>query len=278
MTHWFEAEVAEEVGVKCAVLFSHIAYWVEQNERNETNLKDGKYWTYNTMAAFQDMFPYMSYNQIRRGIEKLRQEGFIVTRNYGKRDKTLWYTLGDKGIAYRRLQYMRISDVDGQWQKCQMQLAKMPNANGKNAKSTIITNNNTYNNTDTPRNGKDYKDVDKVIEEYNKICTSLPRCLRATKKRRDKIATRLTEYTLDDFTEAFRKAEESDFMKGQAGGRGWRANFDWFIENDENVAKVLEGRYDNTKGGGVEGKTRDAETSGDASGNSGYYENLPDVW
>lgn len=269
MTHWFETEVAKEVGVKCAVLFSHIAYWVEQNERNKTNLKDGKYWTYNTMAAFQDMFPYMSYNQIRRGIEKLRQEGFIVTRNYGKRDKTLWYTLGDKGIAYRRLQYMRISDVDGQWQKCQMQLAKMPNANGKNAKSTIITNNNTYNNTDTPRNGKDYKDVDKVIEEYNRICKSLPKCVRATKKRRDKIATRLKEYTVEDFITAFEMSERSEFLSGRR--TKWKASLDWFIQNEDNLAKVLEGRYD-------EAETGNAESEGNASGGGSFYEDIPNVW
>ena len=41
----------------------------------------------------------------------------------------------------------------------------------------------------------------------------------------------------------FKKAEASDFLKGK-NGRDWQATFDWLIK-DNNMAKVLEGNYDN---------------------------------
>ena len=149
------------------------------------------------------------------------------------------------------------------------------NLHGGSAK--IAPNNNIYNkynNTDNTICGnksqiRDYKDVDKVIEEYNRICKSLPKCMRATKKRRDKIATRLKDYTLDDFVKAFEMSEESDFLSGRR--TEWRASLDWFIQNEDNLAKVLEGRY-------VETKTGNAEAEGHSSGDSEFYEDLPDVW
>ena len=40
-----------------------------------------------------------------------------------------------------------------------------------------------------------------------------------------------------------RRAAATPFLAGE-GARGWRANFDWFIANDTNVRKVLEGLYE----------------------------------
>ena len=42
-------------------------------------------------------------------------------------------------------------------------------------------------------------------------------------------------------------------MRGEVAGSTWRANFDWFVENDLNVVKVLEGKYDNNNGNGNNG-------------------------
>ena len=58
-----------------------------------------------------------------------------------------------------------------------------------------------------------------------------------------------TGYTLEDFQRVFEKAESSDFLKGK-NKRDWSATFDWLI-CDSNMAKVLDGNYDNVKGGGL---------------------------
>jgi hypothetical protein len=74
-------------------------------------------------------------------------------------------------------------------------------------------------------------------------------CLALTDKRRNKCRTRISEHNKDpdkfrnDFTESVRKASAIPFFIG-AGERGWKGHFDWFIENDTNYMKVLEGKYD----------------------------------
>ena len=108
--------------------------------------------------------------------------------------------------------------------------------------------------------------VNSIIEEYNRICSSLPRCIKITPKRESKILARLKEYTIEDFITVFHKAEESDFLGGRIGR--WKACLDWFIENDENMTKVIEGRYDNRSDGikeaymELEGEKDDEERDG----------------
>jgi hypothetical protein len=60
---------------------------------------------------------------------------------------------------------------------------------------------------------------------------------------RKAIKARLNTYSIEDFKELFTKAEKSDFLKG-SNSRNWSATFDWLIK-DSNMAKVLDGNYDN---------------------------------
>ncbi len=53
---------------------------------------------------------------------------------------------------------------------------------------------------------------------------------------------RLEPY-LKDFAEAVKKAQQVPFLRGE-GRQGWRASFDWFVANDSNVCRILEGTYD----------------------------------
>ena len=63
--------------------------------------------------------------------------------------------------------------------------------------------------------------------------------------RKKAIKARLKTYSIDDFEELFKKAESSTFLKG-GNNRNWTANFDWLIK-DSNMAKVLDGNYENKK-------------------------------
>jgi hypothetical protein len=54
---------------------------------------------------------------------------------------------------------------------------------------------------------------------------------------------------IDQFTRAVVKAQETPFLRGE-GPKGWKADFDWFIANDRNVVKVLEGKYDHCERAG----------------------------
>lgn len=88
-----------------------------------------------------------------------------------------------------------------------------------------------------------YKDV---VAFYNKAVegTGMPRCLKATEKRKRSIEARVRELGIEKVYEAITKASASSFCRG-GGPRGWKADID-FIINPNSIIKILEGKYDNT--------------------------------
>lgn len=89
---------------------------------------------------------------------------------------------------------------------------------------------------------------------FNGTCPSLSKCKAMSEARKKAIKARYSSgYTLEDFKTLFEKAEASSFLKGK-NGRNWRASFDWLIK-DANMAKVLDGNYDDQKGGDKYGST-----------------------
>jgi len=85
-----------------------------------------------------------------------------------------------------------------------------------------------------------------VIDLFHSICISYPSVKALSDARRKAINARLKIYSLADFQTVFEKAEASSFLKG-SNDRNWTANFDWLIK-DANMAKVLDGNYDNRSG------------------------------
>lgn len=101
MQHSFDIEIAQKYGILEAILLQNLYFWVEKNRANEVHYYDGRYWTYNSRKAFSQIFPYSTERQIRTALEKLQKNQLIITGNYNKAgfDKTLWYTLTDKGYS-----------------------------------------------------------------------------------------------------------------------------------------------------------------------------------
>lgn len=54
----------------------------------------------------------------------------------------------------------------------------------------------------------------------------------------------MRSYTEDELRKCFEMAERSQFLRGEKGG--WKANFDWLM-NENNIAKVLEGTYEDNE-------------------------------
>lgn len=80
-----------------------------------------------------------------------------------------------------------------------------------------------------------------ILDLYRLHCPSLPDVRILNDKRRKHIKALLKAFTIEEITEGFKKAEASDFCKGKTG---WKADFEFLI-NQNNMAKVLEGKYDN---------------------------------
>ena len=85
-------------------------------------------------------------------------------------------------------------------------------------------------------------DYDGIKDSFNRICTSLPQVRTLSNSRKGAIKSRLKTYSLEQIIEAFEKAEASDFLSGRSGD--WNASFDWIMK-DSNMAKILDGNYDN---------------------------------
>ena len=135
--HHFDTNVAKKYGILEAIILNHFEFWLEHNEKNGRNFYDGRYWTYNSMRAFSEIFPYVSERKIRNALKHLEDECIIVTGNYNKStyDRTLWYAFSDLGKSIL--------------QKCQMEDAEMSNGNCKNVKPIPdnIPDNKTNNKT-----------------------------------------------------------------------------------------------------------------------------------
>lgn len=104
MINAFDSEVAKMVGVNAAVLFKNIEFWVEKNATNGQNEHDGRFWTYNSVKAFAEQFPYMTEKQIRSALKRLEDAGLVMTGVFNGKayDRTKWYTLTQDGVRICR--------------------------------------------------------------------------------------------------------------------------------------------------------------------------------
>ena len=138
MIHNFDINIAEKYGINAAIILQNMYYWIEKNRANEKHFHDGYYWTYNSLKAFEELFPYMSTKQIRGALEKLDEEGIIVCGNYNNStyDRTKWYAITDAG--YELFQEGKCIVPKGQMENSKR-------ANGLSQKGEPIPNNKPYN-------------------------------------------------------------------------------------------------------------------------------------
>lgn len=98
----YDTEVAKICGANAATVFYSICYWIYRNQKNDTNFRDGKYWTYNSKKGWSTYFPHLNERQVKFSLEKLIELGLIETANYNANpmDQTLWYAITTKGAQY----------------------------------------------------------------------------------------------------------------------------------------------------------------------------------
>lgn len=138
MQHSFDIEIAKKYGVNSAILLNNLYYWTEKNRANAKHFYDGVYWTYNSRKAFAELFPYMNPRQIEYAMQKLIDDGVVITGNYNENayDRTLWYGITKKGYSIL--------------QNCEMENTKFGNGIAEiekpipNIKQTAKTTNKNY--------------------------------------------------------------------------------------------------------------------------------------
>jgi hypothetical protein len=96
--------------------------------------------------------------------------------------------------------------------------------------------------------------AEQIVKLWNEMTRApLPRCQTLTDERRRRIRARVSKLpALADWRRVFERIQASQFCRGEIDGRNgqtpWVADLDWVIKNDTNLARVLEGRFDDRAG------------------------------
>ncbi len=98
MEHSFVIEVANEHGIEAAILIRHLQFWITKNQADGKHQHDDRTWTYSSVKALQEIFPYMTAKKVRWNIDKLVERGILLKGKYSKKknDQTTWYAFQDE--------------------------------------------------------------------------------------------------------------------------------------------------------------------------------------
>jgi len=128
MMHSFDVDHAVRFGVLEAILIHHFQHWTAKNAANGVNQHDGYTWTYNSVRAYGELFPYFTPRQIQLALKHLVKAGILQTGHYSEdgRDRTNWYSFtknADEILAFPIMQNLTdalCKNVKCNVQKCQM--------------------------------------------------------------------------------------------------------------------------------------------------------------
>ena len=150
MQHSFNIELAKEYGILEAIIINNLFFWIEKNKANDVSYYDGTYWTYNSIKALNELFPYASERKISYALKHLEEEEITKTGTYNKLayDRTLWYAFTEKGISIL--------------QKCCFHFTK--STNGFYKSDEPIPNINTDINTDNNNNNSSIEKCDTIYD------------------------------------------------------------------------------------------------------------------
>lgn len=214
MEHHFNCEIAQKYGIAEAIILNHFEYWIEKNKANEKNFFEDTYWTFNSVKAFKEIFPYLTEKKIASALANLKGEGLIKTGNFNenKYDRTLWYAITEKGFSI--LQNGRMEEPEKE------------NRNSQNVKP--IPNNNTNkipNNINKEINKEN--PIEKILESYTQNETTLKLLGEWLKVRKAKRAA-MTDYSIRiNLNKLDKLAKQSNlsvnnYLK-EVIARGWQA-------------------------------------------------------
>lgn len=174
-------------------------------------------------------------NTVRLALEALEQLGMVVTDN------------GFFSIAGWE-EHQNIEGMERIREQTRKRVAKHREKQKLLQGSVTVTQGNA---TDIEEEKEEEIERDKIdykgiVAAFNSVCVSFPSVRALSDARKKAIKARLNNYSVEDFKTLFEKAEASSFLRGK-NSSNWSATFDWLIK-DSNMAKVLDGNYDDRAG------------------------------
>lgn len=155
--------LATILGLNEAIVLQQVHYWLVNNEKNNINFKNGRYWTFNSMKKWrEETFPFLGMDALRRAFGNLEKKGILITGNFNQKgyDRTKWYT-----IDYQKLYSMRCNNSFGG--NHTMHLVETNKCNcGK--PTNAFTENHTTNTKDYTETTQRFKQQQGLLLEHEK--------------------------------------------------------------------------------------------------------------
>lgn len=105
MYNQFDIGFAVTYGLEEAIFCQELCTWCKHNAANGKNIREyeGKTyaWSYNTLDALSQMFPFWTKRQIERIVKSCREKNLVIASNFNdsQYNRTLWYTVTETVIS-----------------------------------------------------------------------------------------------------------------------------------------------------------------------------------
>jgi len=239
-------------GLLCLLLSNEVGEWTSYQQTLSQSSRDGVDSIRNGLTELEERGYLLKVHYVDKATKRRRGSFWAYTDSFNQfevRDNLEFLEKHGMVIQDKAIAHFLLPNEGGRenpnMENPNMGLPNMENPRLKRLipKNTNKGDNSIRENADLFQENEASPSVNQLIQMYHKYCPSLPKVLKATERRKQTINARLREYPLRSIKTVFQKAEASDFLSGRSGH--WAGcNLDWLM-NENNLIKVLEGKYDN---------------------------------
>ena len=254
--------LASKIGLNEAVFLQQLHYWVQ---KSITNI-DKQNWVYKTVEEWEEEFPFWSNSTIKRVIGSLKKMNILQVKKLSKnkRERVNYYA-----INYAKIDVFKVNMTQRGVQNEPMDKVNLTHSVGQNEPMNRVNltysvgqvepiqkvnlpqciyskNQKTTQETTTEITSENTTESTHIfVREWNEFAekNSLSQICSLSSNRKKQLNVRLKSPSFKKmFHQALEHIEQSDYL---LGSKGWKVTFDWLIQNDENILKVVEGNYKN---------------------------------
>lgn len=181
--HSFNIHIACLVGIEKAILLKDLYGWCHLNLSNNKNIHSDRPWTYNSVKAFGDKYPYLKPRTIGVYLDELERDGWIESGNYNETafDRTKWYT-----IDFEKYDNAILASIG---KKLQMDLPETVNGDTKNCQPYHLIPSHTISTLSIPETENPKMQWgDGSEERYQKALTATLEHLKANPDKWEEVA------------------------------------------------------------------------------------------
>ena len=234
--HYFVIEDAEKYGLKEAIVLQNFRHWLDRNLAEKDNIRDGRVWTYNSYTALAELFPYLSASQIKRIVQKLEDDGILISDSFNKfkPDRTKWYSINEPKYLIlnngqnRPIDGTKSSDGGSKLSDAMDEIVP-PIPNNKPNNKQQIVNTDTY----SLREKTDW-----FIDFWNKLYETN---VRFTENKQRQVGQRLKVFDANEIVQALKNRSNDTWLENN----GYMKDWDSFWRNNEKVERYLNKQTDN---------------------------------